>query len=86
MGIISWLVFGALAGWVASMIAGTNERQGCLLNIVVGIVGAFIGGFLYSLITGDDFVAQFNISSFVVAVIGAVILLFIVSRTRRGRR
>lgn len=86
MGIISWLVFGALAGWVASMIAGTNERQGCLLNIVVGIVGAFIGGFLYSLITGDDFVAQFNISSFVVAVIGAVILLFIVSRTGRGRR
>jgi uncharacterized membrane protein YeaQ/YmgE (transglycosylase-associated protein family) len=86
MGIIAWLVFGALAGWVASMIAGTNERQGCLLNIVVGIVGAFIGGFLYSLLTGREFVASFDITSFIVAVAGAVILLFILSRTRRGRR
>lgn len=85
MGIIAWLVFGALAGWVASMIAGTNERQGCLLNIIVGIVGAFIGGFLYSLITGRDFVAGFDITSFVVAVIGAVLLLFLLTGLRRRR-
>jgi uncharacterized membrane protein YeaQ/YmgE (transglycosylase-associated protein family) len=86
MGIIAWLIFGALAGWVASMIAGTNERMGCLLNIIVGIAGAFIGGFLYSLITGTEFIASFNITSFIVAVAGAVILLFILTGLRgRGR-
>jgi uncharacterized membrane protein YeaQ/YmgE (transglycosylase-associated protein family) len=83
MGIIAWLIFGALAGWVASMIAGTNERMGCLLNIIVGIAGAFIGGFLYSLIFQRPFVAEFDITSFVVAVLGAVILLFVVTGFRR---
>jgi len=86
MGIISWLIFGGLAGWIASIIMGTNERQGCFLNIVVGIVGAFIGGFLYSLVTGEDFVAQFNIQSFIVAVIGAVVLLWIIAQVNRRRR
>ena len=85
MGIIAWLVFGALAGWVASMIAGTNERMGCLLNIVVGIVGAFIGGFLYSLLTGRGFVAGFDSTSFIVAVAGAVILLLVITGFRRRR-
>ncbi|HNP84984.1 MAG: GlsB/YeaQ/YmgE family stress response membrane protein [Chloroflexi bacterium SZAS-1] len=85
MSIIGWLVFGALAGWVASMIAGTNERQGCLLNIIVGIAGAFIGGFLYSLLTGNEFIAQFNITSFIVSVVGAVLLLFILTGVRRRR-
>lgn len=85
MSLIGWLIFGALAGWVASMLAGTNARQGCILNIIVGIVGAFIGGFLYSLITGEEFVARFNIVSFIVAVIGAVILLFIVTAITRRR-
>ncbi|MFL5803239.1 MAG: GlsB/YeaQ/YmgE family stress response membrane protein [Roseiflexaceae bacterium] len=83
MGIIAWLIFGALAGWVASMIAGTNQRMGCFLNIVVGIVGAFIGGFLYSLLTGTEFVASFDITSFIIAVAGAVILLLIVTGFRR---
>ena len=85
MGIVTWIIFGALAGWVASMIAGTNERQGCLLNIIVGIVGAFVGGFLYSLVTGRDFVAGFDIPSFIVAVVGAVILLFVLTGVRRRR-
>ena len=85
MSIIGWLVFGALAGWVASMIAGTNERQGCLLNIIVGIAGAFIGGFLYSLLTGNEFIAQFNITSFIVSVVGAVLLLFFLTGVRRRR-
>ncbi len=83
MGIIAWLIFGGLAGWVASIIAGTNARQGCLLNIIVGIAGAFIGGFVYSLLTGTDFVARFDITSFIVAVIGAVVLLLIVTGLRR---
>lgn len=83
MGWLAWIVFGAIAGWIASMIAGTNERQGCLLNIVVGVVGAFIGGFLYNLLTGNSLDFGFNIRSFVVAVIGAVILLAILGWGRR---
>ena len=75
MGPISWIIFGALAGWVASLIAGTNERQGWLGNIVVGIVGAFIGGILYGLF-GGDVKWGWNIGAFIVAVVGAFVLLF----------
>jgi len=85
MGWIAWIIFGAIAGWIASMIAGTNERQGCLLNIVVGIAGAFVGGYLYSLFTGTPFDFAFNISSFIVAVVGAVILLFVLNALTRRR-
>jgi len=75
MGIISWLVFGAIAGWIAGRIAGDNADQGWLGNIVVGIVGAVIGGFLYSLVTGDGFAFGWSIGSFLVAVVGALVLL-----------
>ena len=76
MGIIAWIIFGGLAGWVASLIAGMSERQGCLLNIVVGIVGAIIGGFLMSLLRGGEpFEVGFDLPSFLVAVVGAVLLL-----------
>ena len=75
MAIIGWLIIGALAGWIASMIAGTNARQGWFVNTVVGIVGAFIGGFLYNLLTGQTFTASFDVMAFVVATIGAIILL-----------
>jgi len=85
MGIISWLIFGALAGWIASLIAGTNRQQGCLIDIMVGIAGAFIGGFLYSWLTGTPFNAGFNLTSFLVAVVGALILLFILKAVQRGR-
>lgn len=83
MGLIAWIIFGALAGWVASMITGTNDRQGCLLDIVVGVVGAFIGGFLVELLSGGEFDIAFNITSFIVAVIGAIVLLTLVSALRR---
>ncbi len=75
--IIGWLIIGGLAGWIASMIAGTNAQQGWLMNIVVGILGAFIGGFLFSLLTGSDFMGGFNLVTLVVATLGAVVLLFI---------
>ena len=75
MGIIAWIVFGALAGWVASMIFGNKDSQGWIGNIVVGIVGAIIGGFLGSLIFGVG-VSGFNLSSFLIAVVGALILLW----------
>ncbi|MFN8664664.1 MAG: GlsB/YeaQ/YmgE family stress response membrane protein [Thermomicrobiales bacterium] len=77
-GIISWIVFGALAGWVASMIAGDNARQGWLGNIIVGIIGAFIGGLVFGfLFGGGQFTLGWNVGSFIAAVIGAIILLAI---------
>ena len=83
MGIISWVIFGALAGWLAaSIITGRNQRMGCLANIVVGIIGAFIGGYLMSLF-GYGGVSGFNLYSFVVAVLGAVVLLVIVGFFQR---
>ena len=83
MGIISWLIFGALAGWVASMIAGTNREQGWLANIVIGIVGALIGGFLWALLFADEVEFGWSIGSFIVAVIGALVLLLLMGLVRR---
>jgi len=85
MGIIAWLIFGGLAGWIASKIMGTDAQQGILLNIVVGIIGAFLGGFIGSNLLGIG-VSGFNITSFLVAVVGACILLFLVSFFTGGRR
>ena len=81
MGILSWIIVGALAGWIASLIMGTNDQQGCLLDIVVGIVGAFIGGFVMSLVGFGTFTG-FNLWSIIVAVVGAVILLAIIKAVR----
>ncbi len=75
MSIIGWLVIGALAGWIASMIAGTNAQQGWVMNVVVGIVGALIGGFLVNLLMPGANVGGFNLISLIVAIVGAVILL-----------
>jgi len=83
MGILAWLVFGCLAGWVASMIMKKNGSMGIIANIVVGIIGAFLGGFITSFFNGWD-VTGFNIQSFVVAVFGAVVLLAIVNLFHKG--
>ncbi len=84
MEILSWIVFGAIAGWVASIIMGRNKRMGCISNIVVGIVGALIGGFLMSLV-GNAGVSGFNLQSFIVAVVGAVVFLGITGWWRKRR-
>lgn len=76
MGIITWLIFGAIAGWVASIIVGTNARQGIIGNIFVGIFGAMLGGFIANVIGGDG-ISGFNIYSMIVAVGGSVVLLWI---------
>ena len=87
MGIIAWIVVGGLAGWIASLIMKTNERMGCVLNIIVGIIGAFIGGLVVQLITGTGFDFGFNLTSLIVAIVGAVILLFLYGLVRgRGTR
>jgi len=72
---LSWIIFGALAGWIASIITGNNSRMGCLSNIIVGIVGAFLGGWIYSLITGRTLLVGWNWTAFIVAVLGAVLLI-----------
>jgi uncharacterized membrane protein YeaQ/YmgE (transglycosylase-associated protein family) len=81
MGILVWLIFGALAGWIASMIYGNKGSQGWIGNIVVGIVGAWIGGFLGNKLFNHD-ITGFNISSMVLAVAGALILLVILGMVR----
>lgn len=75
-GIITWVVVGGLAGWVASIITKTNASQGLLGNIVAGIIGGVVGGFLIGLLGGEGFTG-FNIWSFLVALLGAVVVLFI---------
>jgi len=82
MGIIIWLVIGGIVGWLASLIMRTDAQQGILLNIVVGIVGAFIGGLIFSGGTINN--APLNITSFLVSLVGAVVLLAIVNLFRRG--
>ncbi len=85
MGIIVWLIMGGLVGWIASMIMGTNAQQGIILNIVVGIVGALIGGWLIGPLIGAGSINDgITIMSFIVSLIGAVILLAIVSFFRRS--
>jgi uncharacterized membrane protein YeaQ/YmgE (transglycosylase-associated protein family) len=79
---LAWLVVGAIAGWIASMIMKTNARQGLLIDIVVGIVGAFIGGFLFNQF-GSAGITGFNIWSVFVAVVGAVVLLAIIRLLNR---
>jgi uncharacterized membrane protein YeaQ/YmgE (transglycosylase-associated protein family) len=83
MDILGWVILGGLAGWIASLIMGTDAQQGIILNIVVGIIGAFVGGWLFSLI-GEPGVTGFNLWSFIVALVGAVALLVIVRVFRRA--
>ena len=87
MNLIIWLVVGGLIGWVASMIMNTNAQQGAILNIIVGIVGSLLGGWLVAPLLGSGTVNQndFSISGLLASLIGAVILLAIVNLVRRGR-
>jgi len=85
MGIIMWLVIGGLVGWIASMIMGTNAQQGIILNVVVGIVGALIGGWLIGPLLGTGSINDgITVMSFIVSLIGAVILLAILSLFQRS--
>ena len=86
MNIIIWLVVGGILGWLASLVMKTDGQQGILLNVIVGIVGAFIGGWLISPMVGTGTINDgFSIGSVVVSLIGAIILLAIVNLFRRGR-
>jgi uncharacterized membrane protein YeaQ/YmgE (transglycosylase-associated protein family) len=85
MGILSWIIFGALAGWVASLVMGTNWRQGCLGNVIVGIIGAFVGGLFMRLVLHTPINFGWDWTSFGVAVLGSVILLAVTGWYRRRR-
>ncbi|MBL8116469.1 MAG: GlsB/YeaQ/YmgE family stress response membrane protein [Anaerolineae bacterium] len=84
MNIIVWIIVGAIAGWLASIVMKTNRSQGLVTDIIVGILGGFIGGFVLSALNIGGAVTGLNLSSILVAFIGAVILLFIL-RALRGR-
>ncbi len=82
MGIIGWIVIGAIAGWIGSIITGNEKQMGAGANILVGIVGGFIGGLVMNLLGGAG-ITGFNLWSLIVAVIGATILLSIINLIRR---
>jgi uncharacterized membrane protein YeaQ/YmgE (transglycosylase-associated protein family) len=82
-----WLVVGGIVGWIASKIMSTDAQQGILLNIVVGIVGAVLAGWLISPLVGESTINQgnFSLGGLVISLLGAVVLLAIVNLFRRGR-
>jgi uncharacterized membrane protein YeaQ/YmgE (transglycosylase-associated protein family) len=87
MNFIIWLIVGGLIGWIASLIMRTDAQQGLLLNIVVGIVGALLGGWLISPLIGEGTInsGDFSVGGLVVSLLGAVVLLAIVNLFRRKR-
>lgn len=81
MSILAWIILGGLAGWIASLIMKTDAQQGILLNIVVGVVGAFLGGMLFSFLGGEG-VSGFNLYSLLVAVLGSVVFIWVLKMVR----
>jgi uncharacterized membrane protein YeaQ/YmgE (transglycosylase-associated protein family) len=87
--IIVWIIVGAIAGWLASIVMKTNAQQGFIMDVVIGIIGAFIGGFVLNLLQGNAAAGAtpavgLNIGSILTAFIGAVILLAILRFLRRA--
>lgn len=87
MNFLIWLAVGGIIGWVASMIMKTDGQQGIFLNVIVGIVGAFLGGMLISPLVGVPSINQnaFSLGAMLVSLVGAIILLAIVNLFRRGK-
>ena len=86
MGFLIWIIVGGIVGWLASLVMRTDGQQGILLNVVVGIVGAFLGGLIISPLVGVGTInSGISIGSLVVSLLGAIILLAIVNLFRRGR-
>ena len=76
MGILSWIVFGLIAGIIAKLLMPGRDPGGCIITMLLGVAGAFVGGFLYRLVTGTDVLYfGFDVGSFAIAVLGAVVIL-----------
>ena len=75
MGIISWIVLGAISGWIAGRFLGERKLQGCFTTVIVGIGGALLGGAIVTVVTGRDYMFQLNLTTIVVGVMGAIILV-----------
>ena len=88
MTFILWIIVGGILGWLASIVMKTNDQQGMILNIIVGIVGAFLGGLLLAPLFGTGTINQsdFSVGSLLVSFLGAIVLLAIVNLFRRRRR
>lgn len=82
MGMIVWLIVGGIVGWLASIVMKTDAQQGILMNVVVGIVGAFVGGMLLG---GSINTGALTLRSLVVSLLGAILLLGLINLIRRGR-
>lgn len=85
MSILGWIAFGLIAGIIAKFLTPGRDPGGCIITMLLGVVGAFVGGLIYSLLTGRPFVAQFSLGSMFVAVGGAIVVLLIY-RAVSGRR
>lgn len=83
MDFLLWILFGGIVGWVASMIMKTDGQQGIFLNIIVGVIGAVIGGWVMGLVGQGGLNAGFSISGFLVALLGACLLIWVVKLIRR---
>lgn len=88
MSLLVWIIVGGIAGWLASKVVGTDADQGIFLNIIVGILGAFVGGTLYTLFTTGTFdinsaISGFNFGSFILATLGAIVLLMVIKAFMR---
>ncbi len=86
MSIIAWLVVGGIAGWLAGYLVKGDEGLGVIGHIVLGIVGALVGGFLAGLLLGGDYTTGINITTIVVAIVGAVLTVVVVNMVRGGAR
>jgi uncharacterized membrane protein YeaQ/YmgE (transglycosylase-associated protein family) len=84
MGILSWIILGGIAGWLASIVTKRNDQMGCITNIIAGIVGAAVGGWVFSLLGGQG-VTGFNLPSLLVAFVGAVIVLAVLNLITRRK-
>ena len=77
---ILWIIIGAIAGWIAGRLYGDDRPEGCVTNTIIGIGGALLGGSIYHLITGRDGIHGFNLPSLIVAVLGALLLIFVLRK------
>lgn len=78
MGIFSWIIVGGLAGWIASMLTKKNERMGVFANIIVGIMGGLVGGYVARFF-GFNGMTGFNVGSLLIAILGSFIVLIVIN-------